>query len=126
MFGQTLRFLGPVHGYVGNAQALLELAHVPSRRKLERSANEVLARAAVVEKGLANWPPIDRPNLESLDGAIRVQCVTEPPEFSRPPPTISTRSWFSQARSSPGGRARTGTSVDPRSATGRPGTAMGC
>ena len=73
MFGQTLRFLGPVHGYVGNVQALLALAHAPLRRKLERSANEVLARTAVVEKGLANWPPIDRPNLESLDGAIRVQ-----------------------------------------------------
>ena len=73
MFGETLRFLGPVHGYVGNVQAFLALAHAPLRRKLERSANEVLARTAVVEKGLANWPPIDRPNLESLDGAIRVQ-----------------------------------------------------
>jgi hypothetical protein len=73
MLGRTLRFLGPVHGYVGNVQALAALADAPSRRKLERSANDVLARTAVREEGLANWPPIDRPNLESMDGAIRVQ-----------------------------------------------------
>jgi hypothetical protein len=73
MFGETLVFLGPIHGYVGNVQALLALADPSSRRVLERSARKVLARTAVVEDGLANWPPIDRPQLESLDGAIRMQ-----------------------------------------------------
>ena len=33
----------------------------------------MLARTAVVERGLANWPPVDRPALASANGEIRVQ-----------------------------------------------------
>ena len=73
LFGQTARFLGPVHGYVGNVQALTVLADASRRRRLERAARDVLARTAVLEDGLANWPPVDRPTLESADGAIRLQ-----------------------------------------------------
>ena len=73
MHGQTHRFLGPVHGAVGNVAALLQLGDEETRARLRRTSNEVLARTAVVEDGLANWPPIDRPELESRDGAIRVQ-----------------------------------------------------
>ena len=52
LFGQVFRGLGPVHGAVGNVLALLQGGR---DQKLEREANELLARTAVVEDGLANW-----------------------------------------------------------------------
>ena len=48
--------LGPVHGLVGNVQALAGLLDEPSRTQLYKDAAAELARTAVVEDGLANWP----------------------------------------------------------------------
>jgi lantibiotic modifying enzyme len=79
MYGQEQRSLTPPHGLVGNVQALRPVLDARRRRKLERETVEVLARTAVVEDGLANWPPRDRPELPGPDGQIRVQwCAGAP------------------------------------------------
>jgi len=73
------RTLTPPHGVVGNVLALAPLLDAPRRRRLERETAAVLARTAVVEGDLANWPPVDRPTLPSPDGQIRLQwCVGSP------------------------------------------------
>jgi hypothetical protein len=68
LYGGTYRFLGPAHGLVGNAHALLQGG-------LDAAAETaaVLAREAVVEDGLANWPGLAGEALESGDGTIRLQ-----------------------------------------------------
>jgi hypothetical protein len=56
LYGETFRSLTPPHGLVGNVQALrpgLDDDHCAS---LEREAADLLARFAVHEDGLANWP----------------------------------------------------------------------
>jgi lantibiotic modifying enzyme len=68
-----VRFLGPPHGLVGNVVALEQLLDPKRQAQLERDTASILERTAVVEDGLANWPPIDRPELESSDGTIRLQ-----------------------------------------------------
>jgi lantibiotic modifying enzyme len=73
LYGMTERFLGPAHGFVGNVLALGERLDARRRTALRRRAGAVLARTAVVERGLANWPPVDRPALASANGEIRVQ-----------------------------------------------------
>ncbi len=58
IYGMTIRGLGPPHGLVGNVHALRRgglLPQVQSER-LERETADVLARFAVAEDGLANWP----------------------------------------------------------------------
>jgi lantibiotic modifying enzyme len=79
LYGQEVRSLTPPHGLVGNVQALRPVLDARRRRKLERDTAAVLARTAVVEDGLANWPPRDRPELPGPDGQIRVQwCAGAP------------------------------------------------
>jgi Lanthionine synthetase C-like protein len=79
LYGQELRSLNPPHGLVGNVQALLPLLDEKRRDALTRDTAAVLARTAVVEDGLANWPPRDRPTLPGPDGQIRVQwCAGAP------------------------------------------------
>lgn len=83
LYGDTNRGLGPPHGVVGNVLALLqggELLSADRRETLERETAEVLARTAVVEDGLANWPMLDGADLvDSDDGEIRVQwCAGAP------------------------------------------------
>jgi lantibiotic modifying enzyme len=70
---EPVRFLAPIHGLVGNVLALAPLLDAERRAQLDRDTAAILERTAVVEDGLANWPPIDRPELESSDGAIRLQ-----------------------------------------------------
>jgi hypothetical protein len=55
LYGETFRSLTPPHGLVGNIAAL---GRVPDddREALERETNDLLARFAVHESGLANWP----------------------------------------------------------------------
>jgi hypothetical protein len=63
------RYLGPVHGLVGNVHALRaggEESAVPE-------AAAVLAREAVWEDGLANWPPAAGGDLVGRDGEPRLQ-----------------------------------------------------
>jgi Lanthionine synthetase C-like protein len=79
MYGQEFRSLTPPHGLVGNVQALVPLIDKRRAETMKRDANAVLVRTAVVEDGLANWPPRDRPELPGPDGQIRVQwCAGGP------------------------------------------------
>jgi hypothetical protein len=73
LYGMTERFLGPVHGLVGNVFALERLLDEDRRSWLLRKTAEILARTAVIEDGLANWPPVDRETLASENGDIRLQ-----------------------------------------------------
>lgn len=79
LYGQELRSLTPPHGLVGNVQALVPLLDVERRDLLKRETAAILERTAVVEDGLANWPPRPRPELPGPDGQIRVQwCAGAP------------------------------------------------
>lgn len=79
LYGHEARGLTPPHGLVGNVQALRPVLDARRRRRLERQAAAVLERTAVVEDGLANWPPRDRPTLPGPDGQIRLQwCAGAP------------------------------------------------
>jgi hypothetical protein len=79
LYGKELRGLTPPHGLVGNVQTLRPVLDGRRRRELERDTAAVLARTAVVEDGLANWPPRPRPELQGPDGQIRVQwCAGGP------------------------------------------------
>jgi lantibiotic modifying enzyme len=79
LYGQEARSLTPPHGLVGNVQALLPLLDEERRAELTRQTNELLARTAVVEDGLANWPPREGLELRGSDGEIRVQwCAGAP------------------------------------------------
>lgn len=73
LYGMTERFLGPVHGLIGNVYALDRLLDEGRRLRLLRETCDVLAGTAVFEDGLANWPPVDRETLEGRNGEIRVQ-----------------------------------------------------
>lgn len=79
LYGQELRSLTPPHGLVGNVQALLPLLEAERAATLMRETARVLERSAVLEDGLANWPPRERPELPGPDGQIRVQwCAGAP------------------------------------------------
>jgi hypothetical protein len=62
LYGQRRRFLGPAHGFAG---CVLSLGDVGS-------VSEVARRFAVVEEGLANWPPVAEGELV-LHDSIRTQ-----------------------------------------------------
>jgi lantibiotic modifying enzyme len=66
--GEARRILGPAHGLVGNVHALLQ----GGDEALARETATLLAREAVVEGDLANWPAVAGTPLERND-QIRVQ-----------------------------------------------------
>ena len=77
--GEVFKGLGTAHGLVGNVQALRPLLDEERCRRLEQDTNRLLARTAFVEDGLANWPYVERPELASAAGEIRLQwCVGAP------------------------------------------------
>lgn len=79
LYGQEFTSLTPPHGLVGNVQALLPLLDSARGGALKRDTAAILDRTAVVEDGLANWPPRPRPELPGPDGQIRVQwCAGAP------------------------------------------------
>jgi lantibiotic modifying enzyme len=79
LYGQELRGLTPPHGLVGIVQALAPVLDDERRATLEHETAAILERTAVVEDGLANWPPRDRPTLPGPDGQIRLQwCAGAP------------------------------------------------
>ena len=79
LHGEEYKGLGTAHGLVGNVQALRPLLDEERRKQLERETNAILARAAFVEDGLANWAHIERPELPSAAGEIRLQwCAGAP------------------------------------------------
>jgi hypothetical protein len=81
LYGETSRGLGPPHGVVGNVLALLggrELLDEETRATLERETAAVLARTAVREDGLVNWP--GRAGAELLaEGEVRLQWCSGTP-----------------------------------------------
>jgi hypothetical protein len=79
LYGEEYRGLHPPHGLVGNVQALRPLLEPERRAQLERDTNARLARAAFREDGLANWAYVERPELPSAAGEIRLQwCAGAP------------------------------------------------
>jgi lantibiotic modifying enzyme len=56
LYGETYRSLTPPHGLVGNVRALQPALDHERRERLEQESAAVLARLAVTEDGLANWP----------------------------------------------------------------------
>jgi hypothetical protein len=69
------RNVGAAHGLVGNVHVLLRggsLLAAEQRGEVERRAVETLTRLAVVEDGMANWPPVAGGPLTAKD-RIRVQ-----------------------------------------------------
>jgi Lanthionine synthetase C-like protein len=79
LYGQEFRSLTPPHGLAGNVQALSPLLDDKRRTALERDSAAMLARAAVVEDELANWPTRVGGELVGPDGEIRVQwCAGAP------------------------------------------------
>jgi lantibiotic modifying enzyme len=79
LHGEEYKGLGTAHGLVGNVQALRPLLDDERRGQLDCYTNAVLARAAFVEDGLANWAFIERPDLQSATGEIRLQWCTGAP-----------------------------------------------
>jgi hypothetical protein len=80
--GEIFAELGPAHGVVGNALALLSAGELlePERREiLVRETGAALARTAVVEDELANWPFAQGKPLVSSDGEIRLQWCSGGP-----------------------------------------------
>ncbi len=73
LHGHATRYLGPVHGLVGNVQALVTLLDGKRRSALVRRTSMILERAAVVQDDLANWPPEAGARLENTRGEIRLQ-----------------------------------------------------
>ena len=68
------RYLGPVHGLVGNVHALLTTLEGEQADRLAARTRETLARFAVREGKLANWPPSAREDLvHPRTGEIRLQ-----------------------------------------------------
>jgi len=64
LYGETFRSLGSAHGLVGNVLALR-----PDER-LERETADVLARLAVTEDGLANWPGREGSDADRLQWCV--------------------------------------------------------
>jgi hypothetical protein len=79
LYGDAYRGLGPAHGVVGNVVTLLNVLDDARRTRLERETAALLAREAVVEEGLANWPMHAGADLATDDGEVRVQwCAGAP------------------------------------------------
>jgi len=76
LYGHEVRSYTASHGLVGNVASLLQGGR---DQKLERETAAVLARTAVVEDGMANWPVRDGRDLVAADGEIKVQwCAGAP------------------------------------------------
>lgn len=67
LHGNERRFLGPVHGLVGNVHALLP------EHDLRGETAAILMDEAIVEDGLATWPALAGGSLVPGDGLIRLQ-----------------------------------------------------
>ena len=73
LYGKAQRLLGPAHGAVGNVHALLQVESEWSEA-LRRETAELLAREAIVEDGLVNWPAVAGGPLAPASGSgIRLQ-----------------------------------------------------
>lgn len=75
LWGNDYIGITPPHGLVGNVDALLagDYLDEATRETLKRDTNVAVARAAVVDDGIANWAQPYGAELERADGQIRVQ-----------------------------------------------------
>ena len=74
LYGSEFRSLTPPHGFAGIAQALRD-----GGRPLA-DAGEIAGRSAVVDGGLANWPPrAGADTLAGTDGQVRLQWCSGAP-----------------------------------------------
>jgi hypothetical protein len=79
LYGDVYRGLGPAHGVVGNVLTLLDVLDEERRARLESETAGLLAREAIVENDLANWPLHVGGDLAADDGEIRLQwCAGAP------------------------------------------------
>jgi Lanthionine synthetase C-like protein len=69
LYGHTARYLGPVHGFAGNAHALRGYVEADV---LSGRVAAVLERTAGRDGTLVNWPPLDQPIGAAAEN-IRVQ-----------------------------------------------------
>jgi hypothetical protein len=67
LYGKEQRFLGPIHGLLGNVLALLP------EHDLRTDTAAILMDEAIVEDGLATWPALAGGELQGGDGVIRLQ-----------------------------------------------------
>jgi hypothetical protein len=63
LYGRSLRYLGPAHGFAGCALALGDAEAV----------SETLRHFALAEDGLVNWPAVAGQEIRPADGRIRTQ-----------------------------------------------------
>ncbi len=70
LYGSEVHYLGPAHGFAG---CVLALSAEPDA-DLRRRTGVVARREAIVEDGMANWPPIaSSPLVHARTGEIRTQ-----------------------------------------------------
>jgi len=69
LYGRADPYLGPAHGFAGNVHVLRSFV---DEDLLRARVTRLLTRTAGHQDGLVNWPPIDRPLIESAS-TIRVQ-----------------------------------------------------
>ncbi len=79
LYGSAYRGLGPAHGVAGNVLTLLDAIDEKRRTRLTNETAALLAREAVVQGGLANWPTHAGDDLVAEDGEIRVQWCSGAP-----------------------------------------------
>jgi hypothetical protein len=75
LYGSTVRYLGPAHGFAGNVLALAqgELLEPARRSELEQRAIATLTRYAQRADGLCQWPPVSEPSRSGKPQSIRTQ-----------------------------------------------------
>jgi hypothetical protein len=80
LYGASHRGLTPPHGVTGNVRVLLDgPLDEDTKRTLRSETNALIARTAVLEDGLANWPDTDREELSVEDDEVRLQwCAGAP------------------------------------------------
>ena len=127
LYGKTQRLLGPAHGLVGIVHALLQVESEWSA-SLARETAAILAREAIVEDGLANWPAAAGGPLAPASGSgIRLQWCHGAPGIVADRGAVPRRGAAARRRRADvAARARTATRRAPVSATAPPATATRC
>ena len=72
LYGSTVSYFGPAHGFAGNVAALAQLLPPDRCDELAIRAGDAVSRLAYREDGLVNWAPLAGGELEA-NGTIRLQ-----------------------------------------------------
>jgi hypothetical protein len=74
LYGKTVEYIGPAHGFAGNVLALAQgdLLDAERRSELERRAIATVTAYAERDGGLCQWPPVSEP-FQRREQAIRTQ-----------------------------------------------------